>query len=370
MKKGKIFIVILCIIIFVFFSSGLKAEEPIEELEIIAGVGLDIKKGSSQDVEYSIPMSVYRFGENTVIGSTVKKGIASSIGETREERQVKEDKENILGLEKVYIFSQDYCEYGIRSGADILLNNPYLNDSGYIAVCKGKAEDILAYKIEGSKSSSDYIEGLLKNLRYYNFFKEEYKIMDLFTTLDAEGENLAVPYIEKTEEGLKVTGISIFKGEKMVTKLSMQDTRTLNMLRENNTRGILTLQKDSKHYINYYAKCNNKVKCYKINGRYKFIINLDFAGDIVSNTLYEGLSDDDRQVPKFEEDMQESVKKQCTDFIQVIKNNYKVDCLNLGKYAVAKYGRHTGTDWNNVVCNSEIDVKVKVKVQRMGKGGF
>lgn len=369
MKKGKKFIVILCIIIFIFFSSGLKTEEPIEELEIIAGVGLDINGGGLQR-KYSIPMEVYRFSENNVVGSEVKNGTAYSIGETREERQRKENKENILGLEKVYLFSEDYSDYGIRTGADILINNPYLNDSGYIAVCKGKATDMLSYKVEGSNSCSDYIEGILKNLRYYNFFKDEYKIMDLFTTLDSEGQNLAVPYIENTQEGLMVTGISIFKKDKMITKLNMKDSKILNILRENNTRGMLTLQKDSKHYINYYAKCNHRIECYKNNGKYKFVVNLNFAGDIVSSPSNQSIQNDNSEVLKFEEEMQESVKKQCGDFIQVMKNNYKVDCLNLGKYAVAKYGRHTGTDWNNVVCNSEIDVKVKVKVQRMGKGGF
>lgn len=68
--------------------------------------------------------------------------------------------------------------------------------------------------------------------------------------------------------------------------------------------------------------------------------------------------------------MSEQVKKKCNDFIIKMKNEYKVDCLQLGEVAAAKYGRQTGVDWNSIVCNSEIKVNVKVKIEKNWKRGL
>ena len=53
-----------------------------------------------------------------------------------------------------------------------------------------------------------------------------------------------------------------------------------------------------------------------------------------------------------------------------MKNEYKVDCLQLGWVAAAKYGRDTGVDWDEVVSNSDIKVNVKVNVDKVGRGQY
>ena len=60
----------------------------------------------------------------------------------------------------------------------------------------------------------------------------------------------------------------------------------------------------------------------------------------------------------------------CNDFLDNMKNVYKVDCLNLGMYAVAKYGREKGVDWNKEVSNADIKVSVKVKIDKIGIGQY
>lgn len=73
---------------------------------------------------------------------------------------------------------------------------------------------------------------------------------------------------------------------------------------------------------------------------------------------------------KFIKDMEDSTKKMCEDFLQKSKARWNTDFLGLGKFAVAKYGRHSGVDWNKVVPESDIYVNVKVKVQGQGRGDY
>ena len=50
-----------------------------------------------------------------------------------------------------------------------------------------------------------------------------------------------------------------------------------------------------------------------------------------------------------------------------IQEDYKVDCLDLGKYAIAKYGRDNGYDGQEYFINADIEVHVNVKIRSTGK---
>jgi hypothetical protein len=50
-----------------------------------------------------------------------------------------------------------------------------------------------------------------------------------------------------------------------------------------------------------------------------------------------------------------------------------VDVFELGRVAAANFGRGTGTDWNEVICNvdlTNIKVNVNVKVDNMVRGDY
>lgn len=53
-----------------------------------------------------------------------------------------------------------------------------------------------------------------------------------------------------------------------------------------------------------------------------------------------------------------------------MQNEYKIDCLELGREAAAKYGRGENIDWDEVVCNSKIQVNVNVKLTGIGRGDY
>ncbi|NMM61991.1 Ger(x)C family spore germination protein [Clostridium sp. P21] len=365
----NIIIKISIVMIFLWSFIGTKGQL-IEDLAVPVGIGYDLEKRNKGDVYYSIPIATYISDPSGEIKSEVITGRAKNIGETRGKRQLRSEKKFLLGLEKVLIISESYAQYGINNILDILLNSPQVNDRAVMVVCKGKAEDILNYKIKGYSNAADYIESLIINSKYYNFFSGEYNFINSITRVDAEGRNLVLPYIELKENLPEVTGIAIFKGDTMIGKLDLQQAKIVNLIRKDSGGGIFTIKKGSKRYIDYETKVKRKVKCYKQGEKYKFIIDLNLNGTVASNELYENFNKDPKVQKEFVKDMEESIKKTCEDFINSTKSQYKVDFLSLGKYAAAKYGRHTGVDWNKVVSESDIYVNVKVKVNAEGRGEY
>lgn len=385
MKKKKIVVMFLVGLMASIYIEKLQVNS-MEDQNIIAGIGFDISKEIDGNVRYSIPFSIYDFNKKGKVGvkiigkkamkagaiseqsSSMLKSTANSIGETREVRQLESSKSFTIGTEKISIIGEEQASYGILNIVNILFYNPNINDRDIFSVCKGKAEDILSFKVEGYPSSADYMEGMVRNTTNYNFLSSEYDLMNIYVTLDSEGKNLVLPYLEIKDKDITFTGMALFKGDKMVYVVPMEEGKIMNMLREKKGKGVLSLQEGQDKYINYDAMVKRKVKCNKIEGKYEFIIELVFQGDIIENTLYKDIKKENEK--EFEKLMGKKIEKMCYDFISKMKNVYKIDCLNLGMYAAAKYGRETGLDWNEVVSNADIKVNVKVKIDKMGIGQY
>lgn len=366
------YVIILLIIIFIpiIFFKYQNISRPIEELNIPVGIGFDIEKLASGAILKKVPISMYVFQQEQKVLSKVYTGEGYNLPETRENRQIKSNKKFTLGQEKIYLTSEEYAKLGIRESVETTFISPLVSDTGYDIICKGKSEDILKYKIEGYPSSSDYIFGIMDNLKTYNFFGENYKIIDTYLELDAEGKNVVMPYLELKDSGLEVTGMAIFNKDKMAYKLDMDETRMLNILREDKSRGILTLQLSDNKVTSIESRVKRKAKCYKKDGKYKFIIDLNIEGDLLANEVYKGIIKNPSVKKKVEDELSIKVKEMCNEFIHKVQNDYKIDVFELGSVAVAKYGRHKGIDWNKVVSDSDIEVNVKINIDRFGRGDY
>ncbi|MBU3114243.1 Ger(x)C family spore germination protein [Clostridium lacusfryxellense] len=369
MKRYSLLIIsISCIIIYLFFNSG-KGIVSIEKRDIASGISFDIDKNGPVN-EYNVAASVYTFIKPDEISSVVLEGIAKNIPDTRSNRENISSKEFFLGLQKVFIFSEDMAADGFNASVDILLANQELNDSAWVVICKGKALDMLKFKTVDFPTASDHINGMIQSAQQQNFMSVNYKIIDMHVRVNSEGRNLIVPYLDIINNNITITGLAVFKKDKMVLQIPMEEARYLNFLRENKVKGMLTIQNDSHHYISSYGVVKRKVRCEKINGKYKFNIDLEFTGKIVNNTMYMDLMGNTKTLEAYSHELEEETKKKCYKFLNKMQNEYKVDCLELGRDAAATFGRNPQTDWDDVVCKADIVVNVVVKVDNIGRGQF
>jgi len=366
----KVYLVIISIIIIYTINMIGVDVVPIEEVDVINGVSYDIQKLSPTSIKYVFPFSFSIFYLNGKRGNKVNVGEGLTVGDSIQNRQRVMNKKFVQGLEKIFVISDKYASNGIRTILDERARSNEASDMAFGMVCKGNSEDILKAKIKGYSSSSDYLQGLIDKAQQENFFSQNYKIIDIFVRTDSEGRNVVLPYIGIGEDTIEITGLAVFKKDKMVCKTDVDDAKLLNMLRENNVEGTLSLERNSKEYIDIHVNSKRKVKCEKTGDKYRFTISLDMTGEIITNELYKDIKDSQQEKKQFENEISKKTEEKCRAFINKMQNEYKVDCLELGKKAASKYGRRKGIDWNEVICNSNIEVKVKVKVSRQGKGDY
>ncbi|AUN08907.1 spore gernimation protein [Clostridium botulinum] len=370
LKNNRINIIILIIIILniYYYDPNIKYAE---ELDIPAGIGYDFQTKIDSIRYYQIPISAYIFNPNETATSTVHEGKGETLLKTRQDRQRKSNRKFLLGNEKVYLLSEKSAHDGVNEIINLLFFNPLANARAFTVVCAGNPKDMLNHKIQGYASSADYIYGLIQNSPQYNFFPvKAYTTSINYYQLKTEGKNLVLPYIETTKNGIEITGMAIFRGDKMERKLDVDEMRALNRLREDKNKGIISVIKSYNQFAEMDCYIKRKVECYKEKDKYRFVIKLDIKGDMINcrsckNELctQEGK---DGIVKEFEE----KIYKESYEFINKMQNEYKIDLLNLGSVAAAKYGRQTGVNWDDVVSNSEIELDINMRLIRGSRGTF
>lgn len=361
------------IIIIVFLSYYARQGEEVrysEEVAIPFGIGYDLKSKVGDEVVYSIPITYYIFGSDGRTNNLTVEGEGSFVIETRSDRQRKINKKIFNGLERMFIFSEEVAKDGIANIIDGLFNSHDINDHALMVVCKDKTKHILEYEQQGYNSSTEFIEGLIKNLRFSYFFSDDFKVTNVSSKSLAEGRRVMLPYIEITHEGIVVTGAAIFTKDRMVLKLNLNEAKIMNLLSGSKGTGELTLADDTYKFVGASAENKRKVKVIKEGDRYKFIINLNIDLEVTYNEQDVDIFENTKNLRIFKDRMSRQIEEQGEEFIHKMQSVYKLDLLELGRVAAAKYGRRTGVDWDEVVSNSQIDVNVNVKVSRQGKGNY
>lgn len=365
----KIYLILIFFIFMIFYIENSSIFAPVETLDIPIGVGYDLISNTCKDPIYNVSLSVYQFLIGTPTLNTITiEGQGCNIVNTREERQTKSNRKYILGTEKVLLISEYFAQRSINPIVNVLFNNTYANDTARVAIFKGKAKDALNFKVEGYNSSADYLKGMIDSSANYNFFSKNYKMIDVYTRILAKGRSIAIPYIEIQDGTFKITGLGIFKGDKLKYVANIKEAKIINLLREDRVFGIININNEQGESIGLKTLSMNNIKCDKEGDKYKFNINLNLNCDIIQDTMYKNILNNPSVTNKIEKQTEEVVKKMADSFINKMQKEIKIDCLELGRVAASKCNRKDNIDWNKVVCESEIKVNVKVKLERIGRG--
>jgi Ger(x)C family germination protein len=359
----------ISIIIFVLTPMLLcgcyKGYVAVENLNIIVGIGNDIDREGTYP--YSTTMETLVFKGDSQITSHINTGTGFTLYTTQNNRQTQSNKEWLLAAEVVYLVSEDRARLGIKDLMDALTRDAKRNEKAFIAISKEPVKDIFSLKPQVSPSISEEIEGILEFSHSANFFHESSDIINLLLMNNQEGRKIVIPYIELQNDKIQVTGLALFKEEKMVKSVPLEEASLINILRSNGESGFLSVLSNNKdEYIDFSGSSNAKIKASKEGELLKYDIFVTLRGDLTVNSLIDkdkSLSDKNKIGQLFSE----KLEKQLSDEISKMQNQYKTDWIDLGKYAVAKFGRNSGYESDENFSNAKINVHVNTKVLSTGR---
>lgn len=359
----------ILIIVFTLTSMLLcgcyKGYVPVENLNIIVGIGNDIDRDGTYP--YSTTMETLVFKGDSEITSHINTGTGFTLYTTQNNRQTQSNKEWLLAAEVVYLVSEDRARLSIKDLMDALIRDSKRNERAFIAISKEPVKDLFSLKPEVSSSISEEIEGILEFSHSANFFNERPDIINLLLMNNQQGRKIVIPYLEIRNDKIQVTGLALFKEEKMVKSVPLEEASLINLLRSHGELGYLSvLSNNEDEYIDFSGSGNVKIKVSKEDKVLKYDIFVTLRGTLTVNSLIDkdkSLSDKN----KIEQLFSEKLEEQLSAEISKMQNEYKTDWIDLGKYAVAKFGRDSGYESDENFSKATIKVHVNTKVLSTGR---
>lgn len=338
---------------------------PVENLNIIVGIGNDIDRGGTYP--YSATMETLVFKGDSQITSHTNTGTGFTLYTTQNNRQTQTNKEWLLAAEVVYLVSEDRARLGIKDLMDALIRDEKRNEKAYIAISKEPVNDLFSLKPKVSSSISEEIKGILEFSYGANFFHDSSDIINLLLMNNQQGRQIVLPYLEIKNDKIRVTGLALFKEEKMIKYVSLEEASLINLLRSDGESGYLSILSNNKEeYIDFTGRGTSKIKTSKEEEKLKYDIYITLRGVLTVDSLIDqdkSLSDKNKIGQLFSE----KLEKQLSAEISKMQKEYKTDWIDLGKYAVAKFGRESGYESDENFSKAKIDVHVDTKVLSTGR---
>lgn len=382
--KKKIFFLLELMFISILLCSCYDTN-PIEDVGILIGVGYDIEI-TDGIVKFVDPAEIPIISESKR-SSSVFTGKGNTIYTLVENRMTKMNTRFTLGTELITLISEERAKYGIEDIIDEILRDPKSNLNQLITINKGKCQDYFDITNDNNETNSEILYNLCRLAHLSNFFPKGITISDFFQMYFQEGRKIYLPYIELANDKPQITGIALFNDDKMVLKISIEEAKLLNLLRNEQGKGYLYLSagEDLEYfdiesfdqyfniisyspikYIDFYGKSRRKVKVSMIDNRLKYDISVNISGNILTNTIIKQKLDK-KTIKLIENVFTNKMQKQLNDEVSKIQCTYQDDFLDLGKYAVAKYGRLSEYSSKEYFQNSIINVKVNFTIDSVGR---
>ncbi|MCY6370724.1 Ger(x)C family spore germination protein [Clostridium ganghwense] len=355
---------LLIIFTSVFFCSCYNMH-PIEDLSITMGIGYDIDR--TADIKLVNAAEFLKIDENGTPSSFLLTGEGPTIFSLVENRRTKQSKKFVLGSEILFLISEERAKFGIKDVLENLLRIPDLNINAMIAICKGKCEDYFSLKSSHPGAISETLNNMIKFSYLGNFNSKHFTINDMLLMYHQQGREILLPYIEIIDDNPQITGAAIFDNDKMIKKIPIKEAKLINLLRFSGGTGFVSISSNTPiNYLDIEGKNKVKVKVSQNNEQLKYDIFVNISSDLKIDTLFEKELNK-KQILKIAKLFESKLEEDLNNEVTKIQKEYPVDCLGLGRYALAKYGINSGYDSYKHFANADIKVHVSVKIKSIGR---
>lgn len=291
---------------------------------------------------------------------------APTVGYAREKRSFSSSELYVTGFNKVILTGEELARQGLNKPFESLYRFPEVSTNMLLAVVEGRGEDILRTPNENTDNMATYLYALLREPKAHSIPATTLHEFDLG---QASGHNPVVPVIKAGGVNQVIlTGIAIFKKDRLVAKLNLHQTRYLAFLRGISTQAYIPFILEDENAQGAALITNKrKVTVERQDERVIFRVQVILEGVITEHPAVQTMDAD--RVKMIEDYIAGQVERNCQDMINAIQNEWKFDCIDINKYALSKWRRELENriDDEEFIQTAEIQVETKVTIYNSGE---
>jgi spore germination protein len=243
----------------------------IDDVNIATGIGID-KSGGQLLGSVMIPV----FNPDKTFENFTFTAKGNIMRDLMSEMQKKASQPIVGGSLDLAFFGKDIAREGIIQVLDVFLRDPSVGSRVQLAVVDGKVSDIFKGKY-GDRGNAAYLTQLIE----HNMTGQNLPLTNLHRFLAEfyqEGKDPYLPLLKKIKPHLvSITGIALFKDEKVVDFLSENKMFYFKLLVDKHTKGSVKVK--NKYGDSTIQSISSKTKIKLINRNpYKFAVNIKING--------------------------------------------------------------------------------------------
>lgn len=378
--SSVLIIVIFCAIIF----SGYLHEQDIDDLAYVIAIGIDV--GSEDNLEITFQVSIP--SEN---GSSSDSSSSSSSGEKESSDTLNKSVEcktinsgldlanNVVSKRvdlshcKFVVFSQEIASRGIYEYISTLENDLELRSNCNIIVSTSDAKEFLDSSNPVLENSTAKYYEIITTASKYTGYTSNVTLNSVYTSMtDTFGETCTILGHVQEEEGnepeIVLSGLAVFKGDKMVGTIPVEETIpyliVTNQLNESTISTPSPFSEDNvmDFHVSVFSDTKHKVT---LNGTTPHITTNIFLDATLLSSSDDFNASSPSDISKVEEALSNYIKDEVNSYYEKTSKEFKSDISGLGQYVVYQFPTVKNWeefDWLNKYENATFEVNVDVNL--------
>ncbi|MBZ9519765.1 Ger(x)C family spore germination protein [Bacillus safensis] len=277
----------------------------------------------------------------------------------------------VMGQVLVILVSEKLAkEVGMIDLMNYIYRDPIIGSRQVFAIVGGEVEELLYTKMNQTNLNIGvYLSDLLaQNMRNGN---EPVTNQHIFMNqMMAKGVDAYLPYIKRTSNAIKVSGVALFDQEKMVGHIPGDDTFTFKAMIENHKNGIYEFQlhdrakthvviENIKSHVSYQIKPTKN-----LTKKPHITIDIKLKGEL-KEFMKSKKIDKPNILDQVEKEVEKRITQQGEDLVQSFKKQ-NIDPLGLGLRYRSKDKAMTPEKWQDIYPDADVQVKCHMKIVQTG----
>ncbi|WP_077619283.1 Ger(x)C family spore germination protein [Bacillus sinesaloumensis] len=334
MKKILIGITIVVIAV-VTIIYGRVRQEIIDEVNIVAAVGIDRAEG--QKVRGTAVIPVFKADKSIENTSFTDESVLAK--EIMNVLQKKAADPLVTGGIRVALYEDELAKKGILRYVDALQRDASIGSKLLLAIVEGKTSEVLEKNL-GNRGTGEYLSTIIEN----NMNKRDVPNSDLHIFMFrhyAKGMDPYLPIIKLLDDDkVEIVGIGLFQDGRLVSQIPEPELFFFKSMVQNYGEGSYTLSlKGSDDFASIKRiSTKRKVLVEEVDGVPKVNISIKFRGVL---SEYSGQRTNPKIISQIINELETTIKEKCEEMLGSFQK-MNIDPVGLGYMA-----RHSLRDFDN-----------------------
>lgn len=367
-KLGFIFVVLFVSLV------GCAEKKLLEQIGLTTLLGYDLREDDKLSVTAVVRQVNPEFQSNVEVISAENETIRGA----RTVINRKTSKKNVTGQMRVVLFGEEISKDGIAHYIDTLSKNSETSGGLYVAVVEGETKSLLEYQYQEIEDIGIHIFKLLEqNIKSEQMISST--IHEVAHDYYSLGRDVALPIIKRKDEIVEISGVALFNKDKMVGKLSAENSFYLKLARDFHKAAMFETkipkeslpasqtQESQENITVVIDTISTKKKLKLINpDTPEFDMQFTVRGRLLEIEANMDM-DNPKNVQKLEEEIEKSMSKNLAKIL-VYCQEVDSDVFGLGEFyrSSVREPNLTYEKWHEMYKDAKVNFKVDFTVLRSG----